>query len=1606
MKDFNERVRLANTAYLFKFGTKPPPGLVMDLARNQYVKTDEIRGLIDFLPQSGRHARVKQYADSGQRLEPRDTGGTKETEFLRKATGIKTPTAESVTGDAFQAQVAGYNPSRADWTAITDLPRQSQEFIKGFAIGLPVLAITEAKAVYSSAKQGSLDPLKRTNKAIGSGFLQSFSEMVDDPRHNSLNWLLVAAAGAGAVERTVGALGAGSLRAAGRTLVRGVEPGTTKLHYRDFEFEAQNAQNPLFRVAQEVTRNIRQAAADRRLERGGYALPAADRIIGRSPFSFEAKVRREIDRKVRAETIFGMQGVKDVQAAAGWSESFANKMRKLPKNARKGLTVGENTALMVDSFGLTGTWSERIAQVRGFYERQLELGLADETTTSGVIAALKLADAEMVNPSKRYLKVRGFIEDASNEATTLKIEKGGLQEVSATRRVGAPARMIAGEVGSRKEALSELSVLRRNLAEGKGDAAAIEARIVDLKAQLKTAPRNIGTTRERLNARLMELSAKPEYLNEIVPSVAARRIQGEINKLKGLQAARHTERKQAVEKYGQDAVDKKIAALEGSLQNLRQVEKTKTRGEILQVRAARLQRQFDDSVAAYKRQADATPDNAFYVPLVPLEKTPRLAKSFRGPRVLNGVPNYTMRTKFPEVYHEFTGSAFRAGNIRLDVANLTALNLGRAVRGTMLLDLYQTYRQMAVKDPSSIPETFRIPIRQPHADKWPDDVKKVFNRTDQGELTSADAATLAKGEVESLVKLIFPKAEDVKGEDVLWLDSRLLGAEARVQPNATGALQFAERINAPFRAVTLYGRPAYIANLAGSAAMGLVYQGPLLPVNMYKAFRAKQIYGEDASRLFHELVGAGKANSYVDETLNRAITRKTAHFWNVVTDRNMRTSSLIFFLKKKGLDDNAIKQLVKDVRKGDEKARSVMLDARDRANKSMVQFDNLSHVEKEYLRHFIFVYPWTRGAVVWSMKTALDRPLTSAALSEMGLDEYDKLDSFLEQMPKWFKTAGYIPLKWLDNGNPVVVNTAGISTPATLNSLLHSSPADLAPPGMDLVVSAYTGKDRFGNDYPHKQEWQSYATNLYYALGEQLAQLPQARGLAPVRSAIEFFPGWERFTKRQPGASDVTADKNLDITKRGSPGQSSSKLSAYLKAAHEAAFTPGYWGGVGQILGGASFTPREANVPALIGRAYKDLPDDKKLDLQRQFTQDVLTLQGQFLGRRVPDEIRNLVSLPYEIDKALLAKKESGELQTPADDVHATLDYLHGRMFISDSDYAERKKDLKRAEKNGISDPNWWTGQKADLIKEYGGSDALSLWDEDVKAGWAVTKPSVVKTRIQALIEDGILEGDKDISSLKQTDLIEYGRQVAHFKQEYARRLEEVTSEADKTQAEIKKDAFRTWVDSQDKPFVVRGKKLPSLVRMDWAEEIHSSVRQSLVARTATQGWDTLDRYQKQLLGVDPKGSNGWGVFQQTVDEFAAKQKPGERSKTEDLQNAAAEYIDKYVAPGFLEDYRFSKKPLGVRLEKLNLNEKAPVEVKQFWKGVYASAEKAAYYLTAKNADGSKKFVTTGLKDAWNDYVTNQLLPYAAERPQVAADLNRYLSPNSKVSILYKLLDS
>jgi hypothetical protein len=159
--------------------------------------------------------------------------------------------------------------------------------------------------------------------------------------------------------------------------------------------------------------------------------------------------------------------------------------------------------------------------------------------------------------------------------------------------------------------------------------------------------------------------------------------------------------------------------------------------------------------------------------------------------------------------------------------------------------------------------------------------------------------------------------------------------------------------------------------------------------------------------------------------------------------------------------------------------RADLVEVTRRANKALVEFDNLLPIEKNYIRHFIFVYPWVSRSAVWSIRAALGASGPDGILAHLGEQDLSPTRSSSthphgSNAPATSRSAG------THDGTPRVVNPTSVNTFSTLGDFVsfakastvgdkYASAEDFLGPFPKFLVHGVTGRDEFGNQYPGSQ---------------------------------------------------------------------------------------------------------------------------------------------------------------------------------------------------------------------------------------------------------------------------------------------------------------------------------------------------------------------------------------------------------------------------------------------------------------------------------------------------------------------------------------------------------
>lgn len=933
---------------------------------------------------------------------------------------------------------------------------------------------------------------------------------------------------------------------------------------------------------------------------------------------------------------------------------------------------------------------------------------------------------------------------------------------------------------------------------------------------------------------------------------------------------------------------------------------------------------------------------SFYLPTQPrgeVKRPPSQGRGFFG--VSAGPFGVPPGRAMPELTHEFTGRAMQAGDYRIDATSLATEAYARTARAVTVRNQHQKLWNAAT---ATRQHDGQIPIRD--VNEISDDLREVIAKLDEGEFTDADAALLPQDQAD-LIRALYPDEAKLTPDEikhVRWIDGRLVSDQLGGGiPRWLGQTQAAANIvNEPFRFLALYARPAYLLNKLGNQAMLVLDQGFLNSIeNLSRAHAAEKLYGQKNASTIRALVGQGRSRSYVTSKAGR-LSRGAAEFWSRWTDRNERVASWLYYADRKGY------KTPEDVNRllTDKAAKADLSEVTRRANKALVEFDNLTAFEKNVLRHLIFVYPWVRGASVWSLRTIMEHPAKTAVLAQLGKQAIEG-DPILDRAPEWYRRIGYIPLNWNGDGTPKVINPTSVNTFSTIGEMLnigaagtvgdrYASASEVFGPAAELFVRASTGRDEYGNEYEGSQ--------IAGALKDVFETLPQ---LAAFREK-----------KNEPL-------KKFDITKRDS-------LEARLNSALEqTVFSPGWLNGYGSMLAGG-FSPRDVNLSALAARYWADQDPDVRHKREVDLLGRALAIQGKLVGREPPAGVRAAVKrqsdLTYRWQKF---QKEHGRNPTEREKADITISSLP----IPDSARAKLRAEVKTIA------PEDLTAFRQKIMREHGGGKELREWDQAVRLVHSFRKDTFNRAA-QSLFDQGL--STQRTYNLPQEKLTEYGRKYLAFTEE-ARSVNEQRRAGTATI-----DDLRLLEDENSRP----RDGLPSFAALAWQHSHDTPVKQAAArARLKTKGWGTLTTTEKQALGyrdTKPGVFEAWRAYRAlTTKEALAKQLPvGERSLDKEQRLAVVKQIDKHygLKGAFLRDYLFDQAPLYKRLPYLDLVAKS--SNKPRWDELFEQADTIAKAVT------DERVTSRVAGDAWDDYVAQLPEYYRTERPAFWRELEPLLRAN------------
>lgn len=899
----------------------------------------------------------------------------------------------------------------------------------------------------------------------------------------------------------------------------------------------------------------------------------------------------------------------------------------------------------------------------------------------------------------------------------------------------------------------------------------------------------------------------------------------------------------------------------------------------------------------------------------------------------------------PELRHEMTGRAYLHGGYSTDITGLYGVGLARAARAfTRYAEYQRAYENgvdhykpgyIFVRDPGELDPT----IRQLHTSFVDDTLDKHAADTIPEELYDA----------------YFPKivTDEMNGK---WVDPGSLGELGRppLQPGAASRLF--SKVNDVFRVPIFFAQPKYSMNGVGNAGMLVLDQGPFRAyVNFVQAMRLEDTALADDATLIKAHVGHGRAESYVSD-LAAKWNKPWADFWSALTDEKFRVAAWIHYARMKGYaGPEGWHQLLHD-------SPEDLVDVTARANDSLVNFDKMSGWERARLRHLIFVYPWQRGAFMWSFRTIMEHPGKTALLAHLGEDQY-KDEKWLQDASAWVRRTGYMPLNWaasqigmkplakkLLNGEDPhmpVYNPTSINTWATLGDAYqtaraavegdqYASVGDLVGPPGQFLLHAVSGRDNFGNPYKGNQLWGAVMDDL---------------GIVPLLAAI----------KRQQRDTGPPL-KPIDITSLGS------LQTRFNSAVHDKVMDPGWLDGFGSVIYGSQ---NDASLPAIAARWLRDEASPaQKHQLSVLFQNMMLVAQGEYLDRKVPEKVQAALTDSQQLSWRFQqwAAGHQKEALTTVERSNLALDYYRRAGRLSGSAVKQWRDKIDAA-------PKWDQSSLLAAIQvKYGGRHELFGWLSDVRRTAGVARQ--FDERVQQL--HGLGLSSQAAYTATEADRLTYARAYTNYLDERNDLGRQLGNAPDR------RVQLAIFDEQHAQPFKLGDRQLPALSalrltdRPSGGQMTTQEVQAHLVA-AFDSGWKNVPLTEKHALGIQTKPglAVAWGIYDATVRNERANGRSVAANQKADL----AKKLNRQY-PGFTTDWLYATASKAERFERTTLYQALPD--RDVMGQIVAQAKTLAGYVREKRNTASE------VRRAWNAYVAKvtPMLPATLRQALVAYPTN------------------
>lgn len=267
-------------------------------------------------------------------------------------------------------------------------------------------------------------------------------------------------------------------------------------------------------------------------------------------------------------------------------------------------------------------------------------------------------------------------------------------------------------------------------------------------------------------------------------------------------------------------------------------------------------------------------------------------------------------------------------------------------------------------------------IKWDQTDAWQRELFPQALEVDGKVLTGQEMARAVMEKGEEVPNIVWVPDTLIKGSHLLDVPRTLSMKRGDFGPVLGASTRIADAVNDAMRISLLYANPAYYGmNIMGNAALVLMHQGFVAPLNLKNAVMAHWNLGEDLKSVIDNYMGEGLMSVASLRTWHGG-KNSISNFANFMVDRIPRRAAWLHEARKLGYkDSDSIKDLIARAEARDVTAREEVDYITRRAKDEMVDFDNMTPLERDVISRIIFVYPWIKGSFRWTLRFPFNHPV-------------------------------------------------------------------------------------------------------------------------------------------------------------------------------------------------------------------------------------------------------------------------------------------------------------------------------------------------------------------------------------------------------------------------------------------------------------------------------------------------------------------------------------------------------------------------------------------------------------------------------------------------------